>query len=146
MILSIQSNVMHGYVGNRACLPFYQAFGIESEHLDTVRLAAHPGHGTSARDILDGAVMTALFDDYLALPDRVAPEAIHIGYFGALDQIAPTAQLVKTLKVRESTRMSWTSRGEIMRRLLTECGLPFPLELPRATQFRVFLLGGRRGR
>ena len=100
MILSIQSNVMHGYVGNRACLPFYQAFGIESEHLDTVRLAAHPGHGTSARDILDGAVMTALFDDYLALPDRQAPEAIHIGYFGALDQIAPTAQLVKTLKAR----------------------------------------------
>ena len=100
MILSIQSNVMHGYVGNRACLPLYQAFGIESEHLDTVRLAAHPGHGTTARDILDGAIMAELFKDYLALSDRTQPTAVHIGYFGALDQIAPTAALIKALKKR----------------------------------------------
>lgn len=100
MILSIQSNVMHGYVGNRACLPLYQACHIESEHLDTVRLAAHPGHGTTARDILNGSVMKALFDDYLALPDKRPPQAVHIGYFGALDQIAPTAHLIKALKDR----------------------------------------------
>ena len=100
MILSIQSNVMHGAVGNKASLPLYQAFGIATDHLDTVRLAAHPGHGVSARDTLDGAVMAALLDDYLALPDTAKPQGIHIGYFGALDQIAPTANFISTLKQR----------------------------------------------
>ena len=100
MILSIQSNVMHGYVGNRASLPLYQAFGIETDHLDTVRLAAHPGHGTTARDVLDGKMMGALFDDYLRLPDTEQPSAIHIGYFGALEQVLQTANFVTALKAR----------------------------------------------
>lgn len=100
MILSIQSNVMHGYVGNRASLPLYQAFGIETDHLDTVRLAAHPGHGTTARDVLDGKMMGALFDDYLGLPDTEQPSAIHIGYFGALEQVIETARFVTALKDR----------------------------------------------
>ena len=100
MILSIQSNVMHGYVGNRASLPLYQAFGIETDHLDTVRLAAHPGHGTKTRDVLDGKIMGALFDDYLGLPDTEQPSAIHIGYFGALDQVTQTARFITALKAR----------------------------------------------
>ncbi len=100
MILSIQSNVMHGSVGNRASLPIYQAFGIETNHLDTVRLAAHPGHGTTARDTISGDAMRALFDDYLKLPDASQPAAIHIGYFGALSQIAPTADFIQSLKQR----------------------------------------------
>ena len=100
MILSLQSNVMHGYVGNRASLPLYQAYHIDTDHLDTVRLAAHPGHGTSARDVLDGAVMGALFDDYLTLPDLDQPSAIHIGYFGAVDQVAETARFITALKAR----------------------------------------------
>ena len=100
MILSIQSNVMHGYVGNRASLPLYQAFGIETDHLDTVRLAAHPGHGTMAKDVLDGTMMGALFDDYLGLPDTEQPSAIHIGYFGALDQVTQTARFITALKAR----------------------------------------------
>lgn len=100
MILSIQSNVIHGYVGNRASLPLYQAFGIETDHLDTVRLAAHPGHGTSARDILDGEMMGALFDDYLKLSDASKPAAVHIGYFGALDQVIQTSRFITALKAR----------------------------------------------
>ena len=100
MILSIQSNVMHGYVGNRASLPLYQAFGVETDHLDTVRLAAHPGHGTSARDVLAGDVMGALFDDYLSLPDTEQPSGVHIGYFGALDQVIQTARFITALKAR----------------------------------------------
>ena len=100
MILSLQSNVMHGYVGNRASLPIYQAFGIETDHLDTVRLAAHPGHGTITRDILDGGMMAALFEDYLKLPDAMRPDAVHIGYFGAQDQVEVTAAFITTLKSR----------------------------------------------
>ena len=81
-------------------MPLYQAFGIETAHLDTVRLAAHPGHGTKARDILDGQMMAALFEDYLTLPDAMQPQAIHIGYFGAPDQIEVTAAFITELKQR----------------------------------------------
>lgn len=100
MILSIQSHVIHGFVGNRASLPLYQALNIATNHLDTVRLAAHPGHGTTARDILDGTVMQSLFDDYLTLEHASIPQAIHVGYFGALDQIAPTASFIQRLKAK----------------------------------------------
>ena len=44
--------------------------------------------------------MGALFDDYLTLPDLDQPSAIHIGYFGAVDQVAQTARFITALKAR----------------------------------------------
>ena len=48
VILSIQSAVMHGAVGNDAAMPVYQHLKQPAERLDTVRLAAHPGFGLGA--------------------------------------------------------------------------------------------------
>lgn len=100
MIFSIQSNVMHGYVGNRASLPFYHASGLETCQLDTVRLAAHPGYGATARDVISAQTMTSLFDDYLQLSDTTPIIACHTGYFGTADQVAATASFIKALKQR----------------------------------------------
>ena len=44
-ILSIQSGVMAGAVGNDAAGPIYAQRDLKAARLDTVRLAAHPGHG-----------------------------------------------------------------------------------------------------
>ena len=100
MIFSIQSNVMHGYVGNRASLPFYHASGLETCQLDTVRLAAHPGYGTTARDVICAQSMTRLFDDYLKLSDTNTITACHTGYFGTADQVSATASFIKALQQR----------------------------------------------
>ena len=44
-VLSIQSGVMAGAVGNDAAGPIYAQRDLKAARLDTVRLAAHPGHG-----------------------------------------------------------------------------------------------------
>ena len=100
MIFSIQSNVMHGYVGNRASLPFYHACGLETSHLDTVRLAAHPGYGTNAKDVMPAEAMSALFHDYLALSDTTPFTAFHTGYFGTAAQVKASADFISALLVR----------------------------------------------
>lgn len=100
MIFSIQSNVMHGYVGNRASLPFYHASGLETCQLDTVRLAAHPGYGATARDVITAQTMTSLFDDYLSLADTKAITACHTGYFGTAEQVVATAEFINSLQSR----------------------------------------------
>ena len=100
MIFSIQSNVMHGYVGNRASLPFYHLCGLETSHLDTVRLAAHPGYGTKAKDVMPAEAMRALFHDYLALSDTTPFTAFHTGYFGTAAQVSASADLISALLER----------------------------------------------
>ncbi|MGC6516890.1 MAG: bifunctional hydroxymethylpyrimidine kinase/phosphomethylpyrimidine kinase [Candidatus Puniceispirillaceae bacterium] len=101
MILSFHSNVMHGHVGNGAGLPIYHAFGLPVSHLDTVRLAAHPGHGTTARDVISAPDMAAILSDYLSLKDRPPLSAIHTGYFGKADQIAPVADFITRVKQQQ---------------------------------------------
>ena len=100
MILSIQSNVIYGHVGNAASLPMYHACGIAAEHLDTVRLAAHPGYGTSERDVTSADIMSALFLDYLSLPLDEPLQAVHTGYFVTKEQVTATADFIKKLKER----------------------------------------------
>ena len=100
MILSIQSNVIHGHVGNAASLPMYHACGVAAEHLDTVRMAAHPGYGTTARDVTSAKAMRALFDDYLDLPITIPLKGIHTGYFVDCAQVSVTADFIAALKLR----------------------------------------------
>lgn len=94
MILSIQSDVLHGHVGQKAALPIYRASSIEATQLATVTLAAHPGFGVQHRSILPAEVMAGLLDDYLALEERPELAALHIGYFGAADQIEVMADFI----------------------------------------------------
>ena len=98
MILSLQSDVLHGTVGHKAALPIYHHAGLAVTSINTIQLAAHPGFGTTARAILSADQLSALLDDYLKLPDRPALHAIHIGYFGDASQIMPICDFITTLK------------------------------------------------
>jgi len=94
MILSIQSDVLHGHVGQKAALPIYQASSIEATQLATVTLAAHPGFGVRHRSILPADVMAGLLEDFLTLAERPELTALHVGYFGAADQIEVMADFI----------------------------------------------------
>ncbi len=58
-ILSIQSAVSYGHVGNSAAVFILQRLGHEAWPIDTVRFSNHPGHGgfrgkvTPAADLTD---------------------------------------------------------------------------------------------
>jgi len=45
-VLTIQSHVASGYVGNAAAVPALQALGVEAVAVDTAHLSNHPAHGS----------------------------------------------------------------------------------------------------
>jgi pyridoxine kinase len=94
VILSIQSAVMHGAVGNNAAMPIYQHLHQPAESVDTVQLAAHPGFGTSILSVTPAAELSALLADYSKLDVFKQLGAIQTGYFGDYNQIAPVAQFI----------------------------------------------------
>ena len=93
-LVTIQSAVMIGAVGNDAATPVYTHFRQKAARLDTVRLAAHPGFQTGFTDITPAPTLAALLRDFTNLQQTAQPEAIQTGYFGAADQIAPVAEFI----------------------------------------------------
>ena len=94
IILSIQSAVIHGAVGNNAAMPIYQYLRQPAESVDTVQLAAHPGFGTSMLSVTPAAELGALLADYRKLDIFRELGAIQTGYFGDHSQIGPVAQFI----------------------------------------------------
>ena len=94
IILSIQSAVIHGAVGNNAAMPIYQYLHQPAESLDTVQLAAHPGFGTGMLSVTPAAELGALLADYGKLDIFSQLGAIQTGYFGDHSQIAPVARFI----------------------------------------------------
>lgn len=83
-IVSVQSRVMWGYVGNAVAVPTCQAFGVHAWPVDTVRLAHHPGHGPVEAAVTDPSELGAALTCVLA---RTSPNPILLaGYLGSAAQ------------------------------------------------------------
>ena len=93
-VLTIQSAVMIGAVGNDAAMPVYTHFRQKAARLDTVRLAAHPGFQSGFTDITPANTLTALLRDFTNLQQENRLQAIQTGYFGSANQIAPVAEFI----------------------------------------------------
>ena len=81
-ILSIQSAVTAGFVGNSVAGPVLTALGHHPMMIDTVQLAAHPGYGKRA----GGAIPAPIINDVLCeLSTLIAPahiDSVITGYLG----------------------------------------------------------------
>lgn len=83
-IVSVQSRVVWGYVGNAVAVPIIQSLGVHVWPIDTVRLAHHPGHGKpwgtrTAPEDLQGLLAGAL--------GKIDGNAIMLlGYLGSAEQ------------------------------------------------------------
>lgn len=83
-VLSFQSRVVWGYVGNAIAVPIIQYFGLNAWPIDTVVLSHHPGHGPPVRH-------TPSNEEILNLSSQVLeqfkfPMAALIGYLGNAEQ------------------------------------------------------------
>lgn len=105
VILSIQSAVMHGAVGNDAAMPIYQHLKQPAERLDTVRLAAHPGFGTNAVSVTPADELAALLDDYRKLTVFNRLGAIQTGYFGHHTQVQTVAKFIAASQDERAARL-----------------------------------------
>jgi len=105
-VLSIQSGVVYGHVGNSAAQFCLQRMGHEAWRIDTVRFSNHPGHGGFAGEVtaaseIDGLVAALDGRGWLAGCD-----ALLGGYLGAAEQGAALLGAAARLRAANS-RALW---------------------------------------
>ena len=95
-ILSIQSQVVYGHVGNSAAMPALQRLGYEVWALPTAILSHHPGHGPPAGRPLPAPEVAALADSLTSRDLLPACAALLSGWLGSVE----TAEVVLALQTR----------------------------------------------
>ncbi|GMO23375.1 MAG: pyridoxal kinase [Termitinemataceae bacterium] len=97
-IISIQSHVVYGYVGNSAAVFPMQRMGNEVYAINTVEFSNHKGYGNWAGSILDAALVKSIT---AALKDRGALQncdAVLSGYLGDPSLARAIVDTVKNIK------------------------------------------------
>ena len=81
-ILSIQSAVAYGHVGNAVAVPALQALGLEVWRVDTVGFSNHPGHGRFTGGVRPATEIAHLIEGIDTLGVMGECEAVLSGYLG----------------------------------------------------------------
>src|SRR5689334_13937633 len=81
-VLSVQSRVAYGHVGNAASVFPLQRLGIEAWALDTVAFSNHTGHGRWRGSAIAAAQIAELFEGIAALGVLPRIDAVLSGYLG----------------------------------------------------------------
>jgi len=93
-VLSVQSRVAYGHVGNAAAVFPLQCLGIEAWALDTVAFSNHTGHGRWRGEVIAAEAVASLFEgiaDLGVLPDI---DAVLSGYIGTAETGAVLLDIV----------------------------------------------------
>ncbi|MGE5270404.1 MAG: pyridoxal kinase PdxY [Thiohalocapsa sp.] len=81
-VLSVQSRVAYGHVGNAASVFPLQRLGVEAWALDTVAFSNHTGHGRWRGAAIPAAAIAELFEGIAALGVLPQIDAVLSGYLG----------------------------------------------------------------
>jgi pyridoxine kinase len=81
-VLSVQSRVAYGHVGNAASVFPLQRLGIEAWALDTVAFSNHTGHGQWRGSVVPATEIAVLFKGIAALGVLPRIDAVLSGYLG----------------------------------------------------------------
>ena len=90
-ILSLQSRVAYGYVGNSAAVPVLQRLGHEVTAVDTTLLSNHLGYATHGGRILPAADVAAVVEGLAKLGRFARIEALLSGFLGQSANVAGDA-------------------------------------------------------
>jgi pyridoxine kinase len=82
-ILSIQSHVSYGHVGNSAAVFAMQRLGVEVWPVNTVTFSNHPGHGGFTGRVVEPAEVASLIEGIAKLGVLSRCDAVLSGYLGA---------------------------------------------------------------
>ena len=99
-VLSIQSSVATGHVGNDAARLPLQRLGHDVLALDTVRLAHHPAHGAFRGRVTEADELTTLLDGLDAVGALAGIDAVLTGYMGTAANGRVALDAVARVKVR----------------------------------------------
>lgn len=99
-VLSIQSHVVAGHVGNDAAAFALQRLGVEVWPIHTVQFSNHPGHGAWTGQAFDAAHVGALVDGLDARGFLRRTDAVLSGYIGTAATGAAIADAVRRVKAQ----------------------------------------------
>ncbi|MDR6771266.1 pyridoxal kinase PdxY [Azospirillum sp. BE72] len=97
-VLTIQSHVAYGYVGNRAAVFPLQRLGIDATAVNTVQFSNHTGYGAWTGQVFTAEHIADIVDGIAARGVLPAQDAVLSGYMGAVELgqvIVETAARVK---------------------------------------------------
>lgn len=97
-ILSIQSHVVYGHVGNAAAVFPLQRMGFEVWPVHTVQFAAHTGYGPPKGRVFDAAMIDEVMEGLAARPDFATCEAVLSGYLGSVESAGAVLRAVDRVK------------------------------------------------
>ena len=94
-ILSIQSAVTFGFVGNSVAAPVITTLGMQPLLIDTISLAAHPGYGTIAGGPTDQTQFCAILKALTTLCVLPKVNNVMTGYLGDARQAGPIHSMIQ---------------------------------------------------
>lgn len=97
-ILSIQSHVVYGHVGNASAAFPLQRMGFDVWPLHTVQFAAHTGYGPPRGRVFDAAMIDDVMNGLEARSDFSTCEAVLSGYLGSVDIAGAVLRAVGRVK------------------------------------------------
>jgi len=103
-LLSIQSAVAAGFVGNSVAGPVLTALGQHPLLVDTILLAAHPGYGKRAGGAVPAPILADILGGLAELTDISAIGTVISGYLGSADQISAIAGFIDGWRQRAGAR------------------------------------------
>ncbi|PVV01042.1 hypothetical protein BB560_004555 [Smittium megazygosporum] len=96
-VLSIQSHVVSGYVGNRAATFPMQYCGLDVDVINTVQLSNHTGYKSIKGSVFEGSHITDLFSG-LETNGLTDYDYVLSGYMGNSDNVQAVSEIVRSLK------------------------------------------------
>ena len=125
-ILSIQSHVAYGYVGNRAATFPLQRLGLEVWAINTVQFSNHTGYGAWTGEVYPAEHLRALLDGIAALGVLGECNAVLSGYLG--DSATGEAVIEAVARVRAANSNAlWCCdpvMGDVGRGFFVRPGIP----------------------
>ncbi|MEM6902252.1 MAG: pyridoxal kinase PdxY, partial [Pseudomonadota bacterium] len=125
-ILSIQSHVAFGYVGNRAATFPLQRLGYDVAAVNTVQFSNHTGYGEWTGEVFSADHVASLIDGIEARGGLDATAAILSGYLGDASVGSVVLDAVERVKARNPTALYACDpvMGDVGRGFFVREGIP----------------------
>ena len=125
-VLSIQSSVVYGRVGNRAAVPVLERLGHEAWPVDTVAFSNHPAHGTFRGRVVPASEVAELLDGLAARGVLGRCDAVLSGYLGDPATAAVVAETVARVRAANPDALYCCDPviGEVGRGIYVRAGIP----------------------
>ncbi|XP_060803280.1 pyridoxal kinase [Amyelois transitella] len=98
-VLSIQSHVVHGYVGNKSAVFPLQVLGFEVDSINTVQFSTHTGYKTIKGTVLKNEEMEEIVEGLIANDVHFYTHFL-TGYSRSADSMKQVAEIIKKLRLK----------------------------------------------